>query len=277
MTVRRSYVDGPFGQLHLRSTPEVRGKPPLICLHATAYSSQSFLPLMDAVTGRQVIAIDAPGYGESDPPSASAEMSDHARAISSAIDRPSLVLGYHTGAYIAAELAIARPDLVQALVLIGIPYFQALDLSDWRKRLLVRHELGERLHQFDERWDYLVTRRHPGVTLERAFRNFVDEMKAWPNGWRAHEAMFAYDSDARLPLVEQPVLVLNPAGHLAAASRAAARLMAHARTVELPEIDGPVLEIAAGRIADEMEAWAAAISPRPRAPKLAPTSPLPAQ
>ena len=36
------------------------------------------------------------------------------------------VIGYHTGTFIAAELAIVRPDLVRRLVLPGIP-FRLLD------------------------------------------------------------------------------------------------------------------------------------------------------
>lgn len=277
MSVRRAYVDGPFGQIHLRATPAIGGALPLVCLHATAYSSQSFLPLMTAIDRRQVIAIDAPGYGESDAPPPPTDMSEYAYAVAAAIEQPAILLGYHTGAYMATELAIARPDLVKALVLIGIPYFQALDLEAWRQRLLVRHELGETLDQFEERWDYFITRRHPGVTLERAFQNFVDELKAWPNGWWAHESMFAYDSDARLPLVEQPVLVLNSAGHLAPASRAAAQLMPRAEVVELPDIQGPVLELAASRLAAKIEEWVPTISRSRPAPRIAPTSHLPAQ
>lgn len=247
--VRKAYVDGPYGQVHLRMTPPRPGTVPLVCLHATAYSSQSFLPLMQALgQDRQVIAIDAPGYGESDGPPTPLSMADYASATVAAVEQvaegPIAVLGYHTGCYVATEMAIARPDLVQKLALVGIPYFQALDLDFWKARLTARHQLTERLDQFEERWAYFITNRHGSVSLERGYANFLDELKAWPEGWWAHEAMFAYDSDARLPLVQQPVLVPNPAGHLASASAAAARLFPHAAVVDLPEITGPVLECA---------------------------------
>ena len=259
MRVRRSFVDGPHGQIHVRSTAAVAGVEPLACLHATAYSSQSFLPLMAALDGRrQVIAPDAPGYGDSDAPPAPPSIADYAAALAPAITAagaPVTLLGYHTGAYIAAELAITRPDLVARLVLIGIPYFQALDLSFWRAKLAARHVLGDTLDQFDERWRYFMTERHSCVTLERGFANFVDELKAWPNGWQAHEAMFAWDSDARLPSVPCPTLVLNPSGHLAPASRAAARLIPDCVIEERPDWTGPVLESAAAEIAESIEAW----------------------
>jgi pimeloyl-ACP methyl ester carboxylesterase len=253
-------VEGPFGQIHLRATSATPGRAPIVCLHATAYSSQSFLPLMEVLgTHRQVIAIDVPGYGDSDPPPPAMGLSEYAMAVAAALDQlgaeQAVLLGYHTGAYLAAELAILRPDLVERLVLIGVPYFQALDLQEWRRRLLVKHRLGGRLEQFEERWRYFITERHPGVTLVRGFANFIDELKAWPNGWWAHQAMFDYDSDARLPLVRQPVLVLNPPGHLNPASVAAARLMPDARLVELPDVDGPVLEVAPDRVAQGILTW----------------------
>lgn len=257
MKVRRAFVDGPYGQIHLRQTEPVLGRAPLICLHATAYSSQNFLPLMKALAAdRQVIAIDLPGYGESDRPARPIDIAGYARAVASALPGPAILLGYHTGAYVAAELAIARPDLVESLVLIGVPYFQALDLDAWRKRLVVKHRLESDLDQFAERWNYFIARRHPRVTLERGFANFVDELKAWPQGWWAHEAMFAYDSDARLPLVDRPVLILNPDGHLAPASRAAAELLRDCVVIEMPDVDGPVLEIAPERIAQSIAQWA---------------------
>jgi pimeloyl-ACP methyl ester carboxylesterase len=263
VTVRRSFVDGRFGQVHLRTTVPVAGAQPLVCLHATAYSSQSFLPLMAALHGRrQVIAPDAPGYGDSDAAPAAPSIGAYAAALVRALElagEPVALLGYHTGAYIAAELAIARPDLVERLVLIGIPYFQALDLEAWRAKLATRHRLEDRLDQFDERWRYFITHRDASVTLPRGFANFVDELKAWPHGWWAHEAMFAYDSDARLPLVPSPTLVLNPAGHLAPASRAAAELIPDCVVVERPHWKGPVLENAARGIADEVEMWLAPV------------------
>lgn len=260
MSVRKAYVDGPLGQLHLRSTQSTGSAPPLIALHATAYSSQSFLPLMEALEGkRQVIAIDAPGYGESDRPDSPPDMAGYAEAIGAAASSlgigPVDLLGYHTGAYMAAELAIRRPELVRRLVLIGVPYFKALGVEEWRANLCREHALGETLDQFSERWSYFVTNRDPRVSLDRAFSNFVDELKAWPEGSAAHKAMFDWDADARLPLITQPVLILNPQGHLAEASRHAARLIRDCTVRELPWIDGPVLEVAAPQLAEEIEDW----------------------
>ena len=266
---RKVYVDGPYGQIHLRETAPVPGRVPLVCLHATAYSSHTFDPLMAASGGaRQVIAIDAPGYGGSDAPAAPIDIGGYACAIEAAIrarcDGAVDVLGYHTGAYIAAELALAAPAVVARLVLIGIPYFEALDREYWRMRLTMRHRLTADLAQFDERWDYLVAQPHAaGLPLARAFANFRAELAAWPDGSRAHEAMFAWDSHARLPLIEQPVRVINPGGHLAPASRAAAALMKNAEIIEMPDLEGPIFDLAPGRILDAAGAVRVQLQPGP--------------
>lgn len=231
--IRRRYVDGGFGQVHLRENTVVDGLP-LAYFHATAYSSRSFAGLLTALDGRRhAIALDTPGYGESDPPLAPVEIGEYADALAVALPDRCDLFGYHSGVSIAAEIAIRYPERVGRLYLMGVPYFRALDFESWRSRLTARHVLEDDLGQFAERWGYLVAGRSAGLPLRRGFENFVDELKSWPNGWWAHEALFAHDLDARLPLIAQPVTVINPPGHLAEASRQAAALIAGAQIVEL--------------------------------------------
>nr|WP_281367511.1 alpha/beta hydrolase [Sphingomonas chungangi] len=232
----------------------------MICLHATAYSSRTFEPLMEKLAGRrQLIALDTPGYGQSDAPPTPIALADYARAMLEAVvaaaASPVDLLGYHTGAYIAAEAAILAPGVVRNLVMIGIPYFEALDPVAWRSRLCHRHELGGELAQFSERWDYLVASRDPVIPLGRAFANFRDELAAWPNGSWAHEAMFDWDADARLPMVPVPTLILNPQGHLAEPSRQAAALIPDHAIEELPGLSPAIFDAGSERVAAKLEEW----------------------
>ncbi|HEX8382980.1 MAG TPA: alpha/beta fold hydrolase [Sphingomonas sp.] len=247
--IRRRYVDGRYGQVHLREN-QPDGQVPLVCLHATAYSSRSFSALLTALNGRRhAIALDTPGYGESDTPPAPVTIADHAAAIAEVLPPRCDLFGYHTGVSIAAEIAILVPERVGRLTFMGVPHFQALDFDHWRTRLTARHALGETLDQFEERWDFLVRGRPAGLSLRRGFENFVDELKGWPNGWWAHEALFAHDLPARLALVTQPVTILNPPGHLAEPSRQAAALMRDAQVIELPDLAGAALDVHAGALA----------------------------
>lgn len=248
--LRRAYRDGRFGQVHSRENAAVADDP-LVCLHATAYSSRSFAALLEALDGkRHAIAFDTPGYGESNPPPAPISIAEYADAIAEVLPPRCDLFGYHTGVSIAAEIALRHPSRVGRLWFMGVPYFKALDFAAWRAKLAARHMLGTDLAQFDERWAFLVENRPAGVSLERGFANFVDELKAWPSGWWAHEALFEHDLKGCLAKLAHPVTVLNPAAHLAEPSRQAAALIADATLMELPELEGAVLDRYPARLAE---------------------------
>ena len=169
------------------------------------------------------------------------------------------LLGYHTGALVALQIAADRPDLVRRLVLIGIPYFPGSEEREaWRARLAEVMRLTERLDQFDERWNYLVTGRAPGASLEQGFAHFVDELRAWPYGFWAHEAAFTFEPEACVARVCQPTLVLNPATPLAEPSRRAAARLARAEMVELYHMQHGMLDVAAAELARHIHPFTAA-------------------
>jgi pimeloyl-ACP methyl ester carboxylesterase len=83
---------------------------------------QKFLPLLGR--DRSVYAPDTPGSGESDGPPRPSP-ADAAAALGDFLDsmrfRQIDVLGYQGGSLLAAELAIARPQQVRRVVLVGVP------------------------------------------------------------------------------------------------------------------------------------------------------------
>jgi pimeloyl-ACP methyl ester carboxylesterase len=250
----KDYVSISTGQIHRRGTPDVPGVAPLYAFHATADSGRTFEPFMTALAGqRRVVAPDTPGYGASDRPDGHWDIPRYAAAMAEAIEAaetgPVDVFGYHTGAFLATELAAQRPDLVRALVLVGVPYFPVEDRAAWLARLGAEMHLADNLDQFDERWSFFITNRARGVPLEQGFAHFVDELIAYPHGWWAHDAAFRYPAERRLGLIHQPALVLNPENHLSAASRAAAQAMPDCRITELPHLSHAVLDLAADDLA----------------------------
>lgn len=122
---RRRLLPFPGGYLHLRIIGE---GPPLILLHECPRSSLSVMPLAhELATDFCCIAIDTPGYGDSDPLPADAGIGDFAHTVSQAMDRLELeqafFYGTHTGAAIAMEIALRTPERVAHLVLDGAPAF----------------------------------------------------------------------------------------------------------------------------------------------------------
>jgi pimeloyl-ACP methyl ester carboxylesterase len=128
---RRAYFDCRFGQLHVRTAFPATGgfdeQVTLFCLHADQSSSRAFARLLPEIA--DVRSVYVPGLGESDP-SPNSSASDAAGAISDLADDLRLrqidLLGIHTGARVALDLAAARPTLVRRLVLAGVAAAEGL-------------------------------------------------------------------------------------------------------------------------------------------------------
>ncbi len=249
-----------FGQVHyLEAGAANESRTPLYCLHATAYSGETFVPLMRLMArNRRVVALDTPGYGSSASPGEQVDISQYAHAIAEAIRatqkasenrKPVDIFGYHTGALIAIELAVLYPELVNRMVLNGIPFFEGSDAIEWRRKLVHETTLGESFDQFRHRWDYFVTQRASAMPLARAFQNFVDELRSYPRDWWAHKALFEYDARNRLPLVKSRVRVINIGSPLSVFSSNAAALMPLASVVELTEVKQAPLDTGVGLLA----------------------------
>ena len=125
---RRAYFDCRFGQLHVRTAFPATGgfdeQVTLFCLHADQSSSRAFARFLPEIADvRSVYAPDLPGLGESDP-SPNASVAEAAGAVSDLADDLRLrqidLLGIHSGARVALDLAAARPTLVRRLVLAGV-------------------------------------------------------------------------------------------------------------------------------------------------------------
>jgi pimeloyl-ACP methyl ester carboxylesterase len=126
---RRAYFDCRFGQLHVRTAFPTTGgfdeQVTLFCLHAEHSSSRAFARFLPEIGDvRSVYAPDLPGLGESDASPASS-VAEAAGAMSDLADDLRLrqidVLGLHTGALVALDLAALRPELVRRLALVGLP------------------------------------------------------------------------------------------------------------------------------------------------------------
>ena len=218
--IRRQYADGRFGQVHLyRIDPERdTGKTPLVCLPPNASSGEYFKDFMlEMGRDRTVIAVDTPGYGLSDSPPEPASMKDLALATGDALDALGYgksamvdVVGWRTGARIAVELAVQRPDLLRRIVLPRVPYGPPEELERRYSELVVPMTTAEEATKhMMQQWDYWVMRRPEGVSLDRGIENFVDYMQPGTNHWWAYHSVFTYEPQKRVPLIKQPVLVFN--------------------------------------------------------------------
>lgn len=241
--VRRRYVDVGSGQVHVREAGADRGSVPLLCLHMSPASSIVFETFAGTMgLHRHVIAADTPGYGQSDAPGRQPTFEDYGRFAeqlveSIAVDGPIDVLGYHTGSFIAVELAARRPDLVRQIVAFSLPIFTETDLQHFRPLYgptPLFEPTGESLR---DKWRWFVdfygaTDPDVDLTLDEAARLFVSRLAGIPNQWWAHAALFDYDVAPRLADLTTPLTVLNLDDDVTALTWRAAEHLAPGRLID---------------------------------------------
>ncbi|MEN3746564.1 alpha/beta fold hydrolase [Sphingomonas sp. HF-S3] len=239
--VRRHYVDGPFGQLHLRIAGEATAKPALICFHMSPMTGRIYTGFMAQMgEDRLVVAVDTPGFGMSDTPDSPPEIADYARAMMAAIDAlgiagPVDLIGYHTGSMIACDVARARPGQVRRLVLVSTPIFTDEERTAMRTLYAPETPKEDGSHIL-KRWNgWLRHNRPSGLPLEAIADMFPDALLGRGRGWWGHRAAFNHLPDMGLPQVRQPILVINNDDDLTEYTRRAAPLLVNGRIVETPQ------------------------------------------
>lgn len=252
VNLRRAYFDSRYGQLHVRTAfPNTGGfdeRTALVCLHGAPYSSRTFLSLLPEIgTDRSVYAVDLPGYGDSDAPSWPPTLSDYATAIVDLLDGLRLrevdVLGVHAGAAIAAEVAIAKPQQVRRLALVGVPAFAATERDAFEREPWPAAPAEDGGHAARE-WRRLAALRGPGVTLEQFAAAHADALRNGPRATYATLAALRWEANARLKLVQQPALVVRAKDSLAEQTQRAREWLPNATWRDLPQYGEGLIDVA---------------------------------
>ena len=224
--LRRAYFECRYGQLHAHNAIPAGGgfdeQTTVICLHASSTTGRAYLPLSKILgLTRSVYSPDTPGCGESDGPPGALSVAGFAEAIGDFIDsmrfRQIDLLGAHSGAAVAAELAIARPKVVRKIVMVGAP---ALD-----------------------------------ETERRSYRDLSAPEGAAAGALVARAALIDWKAETRLPLVKQPLLVLRPRDNFWEAGARVAKLVPGAKVVDLPEHDKRLLETQPQLVAKQLSTF----------------------
>src|SRR5262245_18461021 len=234
--IERRFVDTRSGRRHIATAGEGF---PLLLLHQTPRSWDEYrdvLPLL----GRsyRAVAMDTPGFGDSDPvPEDSIEAwaaAAHDLLDALALDHVAIV-GHHTGAAIAIEMAAGGPARVMALVLSASPLVEAARREHHRGRRVIdevdRHADGRHLLELGRN----RSRFYPPGDITLLERFVVDALKAGHRAAAGHHVVDRYVMEARLSLVSCPTLVIAPTGdpHAHPYAHKVAGAIAGAKLVEL--------------------------------------------
>ncbi len=250
-SVRHGYVDNRYGQLHYTvatptGVPANRRRTPVAMIHQTVNSSiESPTLFAELARDRVVIAIDTPGYGGSDGPAEVITIEEYAAAISEGLralgygpSRPIDVIGFHTGALIAAELAIAAPRMVRRAALSGV---YTVPEERWRKAVASLPNYRTSAEFFD--WFVGMLPRLRQYSQERGVpdadwgRITAESLRPMVRREYAHAAAFPYAARIRerLARLEQPVLLLALGDGLRQPTIDSLPLLRNARIADLPQ------------------------------------------
>lgn len=248
----RAYAKGGWGQIHLWLAEPSSGpgdKTPLVCLHQSPTSGAYYKEFQAVMAeDRLVISPDTPGYGGSTAPPAQPDMEDYGRAMVEALNDlgygpgsnkgPVDVLGFHTGNFVAIEMAIQQPGLVRKLVMPGIPYYPA------EERESKRQQYGNPRPYFTDpeymNRSYLnsVFNADDTWSKERRLEMFTERLRAGTKSHYGFDAVFRYNPDPVLKALTQPVLlpILNET--LAEPTRVAGQMISNVTFVDLMDLTG---------------------------------------
>jgi len=215
--VHRFYVEGRFGQLHLRaaSPDQASSERPLLCFHLSPLSSVVYETWLGEMgKDRFALAPDTPGYGMSDPPETQPSIADFAAAMGDVMDALEIgeadVMGYHTGSKICVELARQRSEQIKHLVLVSAPVYTDEELASQYAQMGELHPPKDDGSHLTDAWAGHWRWRGPHQTAAELMRVFPDALRGGDRLPWGHRAAFSYQHKDHLPEVNQPVMVINP-------------------------------------------------------------------
>jgi pimeloyl-ACP methyl ester carboxylesterase len=208
-----------------------------------------FLPLVAA--DRPAMAFDTPGYGMSDPAPDPQTIGAYADAVEDGLAALSLagpvdLLGYHTGAAIAAELATRGRLAVRRVMLVAVPVFSEVERASFGA--LPPIQFDEEGDWAREEWRRSWRWRGPGQERTSVLRTFAEKMRPGARE-RGARAIAAYDMGRAVSRIRQPLMIVRPKDDLWEATARARTLRPDAAYAELPELGHGLWEVAPERMA----------------------------
>ncbi len=236
--IERRFVETPRARIHIAAAGSGR---PVLLLHQTPRSWDEYRDVLPRL-GRhyRAIAMDTVGFGDSDAlpfeENSIEAWSACAFDLLDALDLPQAALvGHHTGAAIAIEMAAAKPGRVAAMALSAPPYVDA----ERRARSAGKPVIDETPRRADGShllglWQ-MRQPDYPAGDVDLLDRFVVDALKAGTLAGEGHRVVSRYVMETRLPLVRCPVHVMAPTAdpHAFPVSRSVADAIAGASMVEI--------------------------------------------
>lgn len=197
---------------------------PILFIHGLSGQWQNWLENMPRfATQRRVIALDLPGFGRSEMPSDKVSIERYGRVVADLCDQleisPAVVVGNSMGGFVAAELAITRPDCVERLMLIASAGVSQMDVA--KRPVLAAGKAAGLLATSNvaqlklvarrpkvRHWVLSLVARYPGRLKGDLLFEGLMKGADKPGFEDALRACLEYDFRDRLPQIGCPVVVV---------------------------------------------------------------------
>jgi len=218
----KAYLDTPSGQLHYRHLgPKISilNLRPMLLLHMSASSSRSMEKLMAKYSsfGYDCFAPDYPGFGLSYKPTTNPPNTkwyvevvvDFCKAIGIFDAKVGLhVLGHHSGACLAVEMAYLYPSVLRSVCLVGPALMSFEERVTMKSRFFdpFNKPVADGSHLL-KTWEYL---EHLGIgkDLELHQREALDNISAWEGRNQIYGCIWEQDCMAMFKEVKLPLLCM---------------------------------------------------------------------
>ncbi|MBD2663222.1 alpha/beta hydrolase fold protein [Richelia sinica FACHB-800] len=207
--LKRAFLNTEDGQILYRIAGE---GDPLVLLHQNQTSSNEYLELMSILSkNRCVIAMDFLGFGDSDKPPRMYSIEDYAQTVLLLLDKLGInktdILGNHTGAFVAGELAVAYPEKINKLILSNPVVFGEEGKSALLKRFEQGFEIKADGSHLMERW---AARTQYVNSAKLNHRLVLDDLKCFGYPLYAVWAVANYclNMEQRFSQIKCPTLII---------------------------------------------------------------------
>lgn len=208
--MKRYFADTPSGQIHYALAGS---GDPLILLHQSPFCLDEYVDVIPLLAQDYwVIAMDTPGYGDSDRPPKQPSIEDYARTVTILMDtlrvEKASIAGHHTGAFIGIEVAAANPGRVDKLILSGPIYTDEGIRKDALEAFGQPWKIQEDGSHIIDQWNFWKE-HDPSLPPNLVNKMTTDWLRAGtPYSTWAYNAVFSYPIEQRLGLIQCPTLIL---------------------------------------------------------------------
>lgn len=247
MEIHRAFVEVPAGTVHVAQAG-ASGEPVLL-LHQTPRSWREYQDVLPLLGRRfRAVAMDTIGFGDSSRlPAGEDSIEAWAGVALTVLDaleiEEAAVVGHHTGALVATELAGRAPERVRALVLSSMSMHSAQErqrLSSGRAVVDDVDPSPDGSHVL-ELWQGRAA-FYPDGAVELLDRYLVDALRAGPLAAEGHRVASRYETAAGLERVGCAVLLIGATADPYAYPHLA-RLRAALPQAEVAEIEGGMVPL----------------------------------